>query len=126
MAGSIRRVGEPQSTLEKRPGFRYIQRSGHCFGAQSRGCDPGSPLLAQRRPHLMFPVYDSNVGFLLVRAGVLPLDELGSESRFRAASPTFAGLGSGPSYLVLAPHAGRERRGSLLFWAWVPPSLELS
>ena len=80
-------------------GFRNAMLLGAVI---AQGCypwvnDPGSPLLAQRRPHSMFPGYESNVGFLTVRAGVLPLDEPGS-GRLRAASSTFAGLGSGPSY----------------------------
>ena len=38
MAGQIRRLGTARSgTLEKQREIRYINLSGHCFGAQSRG-----------------------------------------------------------------------------------------
>lgn len=33
--------------LENVKADRYIALRGHCFGAESRGCDPGPPLLAQ-------------------------------------------------------------------------------
>ena len=64
-------------TLEKQRGIRYICLSGHCFGARSRGFDPGPGCFQQHGP-------TGSAGSgrrirtdisSLVRAGVLPLDE---------------------------------------------------
>jgi hypothetical protein len=75
--GSIHGFGSARSgTLEKQRGIRYIVPVGHCFGARSRGFDPGrhrsngvGPLLAGSGRRIRTDISS------LVRAGVLPLDE---------------------------------------------------
>ena len=71
--GSIHGFGSARSgTLEKQRGICYIRLSGHCFGARSRGFDPGPGCFQQHGPTgsvSLFGASDSDRHFLTGKGG---------------------------------------------------------
>ena len=69
--GSIHGYGSARSgTLEKQRGICYIRLSGHCFGARSRGSDPGPGCFNSTAPLVRwFGASDSDRHFLTGKGG---------------------------------------------------------
>jgi hypothetical protein len=85
--GSIHVCGSARSgTLEKQPEIGYINPSGHCFGARSRGFDPGPGCFQQHGPTGSGRRIRTDIS-AGVNRGVLPLDEpREANSRLRAVA----------------------------------------
>ncbi len=126
--GSIHGFGSARSrTLERQRRIRYIDRSGHCFGARSRGYDPGPGCSNSTAPPVrLFGASDSDRHFLTGKGGCPTVRRAPRlRSRLRAASwPSWWGR----PFLLGPRPARRSARsgGALVLWARRSPSRRLS